>query len=315
MKDPIFDSVNDALKLKLALLEHWSEKGREWCRDEYGEKINSVYNPETISVVEQVATSMTPRQLTVAIMKDLRIAEAYYVNDPIKALIATAGRSLPLDSYLSRDGMPPDGFVLFASPMQFQWDLDGLGEGSTVDFIAFHFAYKRHSDSIMFWWYEWRFERIYPFAAVCWEFRTSLRDFEDGDVDNPDEPKDPDHKRFTSLRQFCISFFAFLRQKLLIPESHPAARKTVKRLQGSKHPMMNTTIKVVVLRKALRAGRHDPANIEVDWQCRWFVKGHWRQQYYPSTNSNSPIWIIPYIKGPEDKPLKQPDEQIFAVVR
>ena len=52
----------------------------------------------------------------------------------------------------------------------------------------------------------------------------------------------------------------------------------------------------------------------VEWSCRWFVRGHWRNQYYKSENVHKPIWIDPYIKGPEDKPLKEP-VKTFAVIR
>ena len=36
---------------------------------------------------------------------------------------------------------------------------------------------------------------------------------------------------------------------------------------------------------------------------RWMVKGHWRQQYYPSSKTNRPVWIAPHLKGPEGAPM------------
>lgn len=42
----------------------------------------------------------------------------------------------------------------------------------------------------------------------------------------------------------------------------------------------------------------------VEWQRRWMVRGHWRlQPYGPQKSLRKPIWIDPYVKGPEDKPL------------
>lgn len=42
-----------------------------------------------------------------------------------------------------------------------------------------------------------------------------------------------------------------------------------------------------------------------EFQCRWFVKGHWRQQRVgPGRTQRKPVYIAPYIKGPADKPLK-----------
>lgn len=41
-----------------------------------------------------------------------------------------------------------------------------------------------------------------------------------------------------------------------------------------------------------------------EFTCRWMVRGHWRQQWYPSRGVHRPIWINPHIKGPDDKPLR-----------
>lgn len=51
-----------------------------------------------------------------------------------------------------------------------------------------------------------------------------------------------------------------------------------------------------------------------DWAYQWAVRGHWRHQYYRSLNTHQVIWIDPYVKGPEDKPLK-PSKTVFAVIR
>ena len=39
-----------------------------------------------------------------------------------------------------------------------------------------------------------------------------------------------------------------------------------------------------------------------EYRHRW-MRGHWRNQYYPSRNDHRPIWIDPHFAGPEDKPL------------
>jgi hypothetical protein len=42
----------------------------------------------------------------------------------------------------------------------------------------------------------------------------------------------------------------------------------------------------------------------VEWSRRWMVRGHWRlQPYGPERALRRPVWIDPYVKGPEDKPL------------
>lgn len=48
----------------------------------------------------------------------------------------------------------------------------------------------------------------------------------------------------------------------------------------------------------------DPdGKVHIEWRRRWVVRGHWRQQWYPSLNDHRSVWIHSYVKGPEDKPL------------
>lgn len=51
-----------------------------------------------------------------------------------------------------------------------------------------------------------------------------------------------------------------------------------------------------------------------EWNHRWIVRGHWRNQWYPSTQVHRPKYVPSYVKGPEDKPLIVHDK-IFSVDR
>lgn len=71
----------------------------------------------------------------------------------------------------------------------------------------------------------------------------------------------------------------------------------------------------VQLLRLRRAPREHAAGDDGDsreYTCRWMVRGHWRQQWYPSRDLHRPIWINPHIKGPEDKPLKT-GERVYIV--
>ncbi|MBW6432206.1 hypothetical protein KZ829_00400 [Actinoplanes hulinensis] len=64
-------------------------------------------------------------------------------------------------------------------------------------------------------------------------------------------------------------------------------------------------VRVLHLRRLERdheAAQDDSASRE--YTCRWMVRGHWRQQWYPSRGVHRPIWINPHIKGPDGKPLR-----------
>ncbi|TDC88125.1 hypothetical protein E1161_24325 [Saccharopolyspora aridisoli] len=41
-----------------------------------------------------------------------------------------------------------------------------------------------------------------------------------------------------------------------------------------------------------------------NYQVRWTVRGHWRNQWYASREEHRPVWINPHVKGPADAPLR-----------
>lgn len=50
-------------------------------------------------------------------------------------------------------------------------------------------------------------------------------------------------------------------------------------------------------------------------QHRWIVRGHWRNQFYPSRQANRPIWIDPHIKGPDGAPVLDPSKLVNVLRR
>ena len=64
-------------------------------------------------------------------------------------------------------------------------------------------------------------------------------------------------------------------------------------------------VTLIDIRRPQRAP-HDPSEAtgERQYNRRWWVGGHWRQQACgPNHSQRKPIYVAPYIKGPEDKPL------------
>lgn len=85
-------------------------------------------------------------------------------------------------------------------------------------------------------------------------------------------------------------------------------RRRAKRLN------LPASISVISLRKREYVREGQSSHSDVDWQYRWVVSGHWRNQFYPSLQCHKPIWIDPFMKGPDDKPLKE-SSRLFAVIR
>lgn len=88
------------------------------------------------------------------------------------------------------------------------------------------------------------------------------------------------------------------------------ARREAQRSGFKKEP------KVVVVRlrresSERHVGESEPAN----YSHRFIVSGHWRNQWYPSGQVHRQIWISPYVKGPEDAPLRVPPRKVYQWTR
>lgn len=73
-------------------------------------------------------------------------------------------------------------------------------------------------------------------------------------------------------------------------------------------------INVVTLRRAHQRGAGDEPDEDFEYSHRFMVRGHWRHQWYPSRGEHELLWIDPFIKGPENKPLIIKD-RIWNVAR
>lgn len=102
-------------------------------------------------------------------------------------------------------------------------------------------------------------------------------------------------------------------RRLAITVQHATDRATQRRAQreGQEAPPF---IRVITLRR-LEAAREREAPNVVDWQWQWEVRGHWRNQFFPSEGLHKPVFIEAFIKGPSDKPLKPGVLKLFAAER
>jgi hypothetical protein len=109
-----------------------------------------------------------------------------------------------------------------------------------------------------------------------------------------------------SFAQLWVGMSLFMKQKVQT-ESVPVAKKLRRGLNLRHVP----DVRRVILRASLPQ-QPTPKEItgpesfpgSVEWSCQWNVKGHWRNQYYPSTGEHKRIFVAEYRKGPQDKPLR-----------
>lgn len=138
-------------------------------------------------------------------------------------------------------------------------------------------------------------------APLCW----------DSELINPfwktDEPI-PDDDR-SSLLATVRATWLLMSQSLRDPRA-PAQLDTVHADRAARRRLARAgdpaaPVRIVTLRDVRRptAGGGSTEGGR-DWSCRWMVSGHWRDQPYASQGAVRRIWINPYPKGPEDKPLR-----------
>lgn len=118
------------------------------------------------------------------------------------------------------------------------------------------------------------------------------------------------------LSRFILAGLAWLGQQVLLEsdghiERH--RRKDFNRQTGQdlRH------VRVVQLRR--RAPTHSASTDEdkkVDWSCQWTVGGHFRNQACGPNHADRRLtWVHPYVKGPDDKPLRVPQQKVYVVNR
>lgn len=99
---------------------------------------------------------------------------------------------------------------------------------------------------------------------------------------------------------------AFVNSPFLMHRVERPDRGFRRRLLTAKQPL-NFDVQFIDLRRVETTTSKNQDVEETynrDYHWRWLVSGHIRNQWYPTTQSHKLIWIQPYIKGPEDRPLK-----------
>lgn len=165
-------------------------------------------------------------------------------------------------------------------------------------------------------WHKYRFQLS---ASIFWSWGMRHRAADDEDqhyldtegVDFSSLMIQPTSE--SSIMRRLMTFWTLCMQEVADVREAEVERHVRKRMGRAGLP---GRISVVTLRR--RASGASPGESQVEWHHRWIVRGHWRQQPYKDKDTGGiytkPIWIAPYVKGPEDKPLKQA-EKVYRLAR
>lgn len=105
-----------------------------------------------------------------------------------------------------------------------------------------------------------------------------------------------------------------MNQRLAVNSQQQPNRALRRRWDREGDQRLAPVVRVVTLRRLAQEQQRTGIS-DVDWQCQWHVRGHWRNQWYASEQTHRPKFIEAYIKGPADKPLKDVTHTVFIAKR
>lgn len=249
----------------------------------------------------------------------LEAGETYYWAPQLCEVIQQAAGDLPGTWQWHPEMLPTrEGFVWFAKPIHFDWfATEGdMGEPlPPVVLAAIGWGSGRNNNgslAVNVVGFAPGEHHIMPLLILQLRHGQSIADR------MADESSLKLEGRYFTTGSTMFSVFgaclSFLEQRVFVTPQRRAERHARRRLerQGYVH---EPVIRVVELRRKQAKSEHSSDHESVEWSHQWVVSGHWRNQWYPSLNAHQPRWILPYVKGPEDAPLKPPRAKVFAVVR
>ncbi len=247
-------------------------------------------------------------------------ADPVVIDDDMMTLVETAAQSFPPEPLREEDILTPVAFVWLPRPLSV---IDAGGKRLTFRAVAWGpVRYRVTDDSgaritngLMLSYYSWLGDAaVDDYADHMAEFAEAYNIdlsmshwepwmFGESYTIRPDVPG----AGREGLR-FVQTMWRLMQQT--IATLHPERPQRAARRRAQRAGMADKTVTVIRLRRPKKepADGHQPKS--VDWDHRWMVSGHWRNQWFrslgPATDpaAHRAIWIHPYIKGPEDRPLE-----------
>lgn len=257
-----------------------------------------------------------------AMVWSIRAASPFFCSKEILSIIESVTPTVPLNWAPDRSMLPvDDGFVWFEEPSTLIQQ-ESKHPISALSWTVFNRDQQsnrnRQGVDFFMWGRSSNTYALYPYQAQMWRFDEAIDLLvNDGHTATLDG-REPEIGNAThALRlQFFASFLTFINETITTRRVVEPSRAARRRFQSQTRQDDVQPIQVIELRRRqYETVEREGESEHRDYSCQWVVRGHWRNQWYPSQGRHQPKWITPYVKGPEDKPLKTPRANVFAVVR
>lgn len=303
----------EALEKQLELLKIWrGSRGLDWS----GAIRPGLFRAE--------AAAPTPRDVQRLEIHELENADCFFVARKICDVIEVAAETFPDVPLLAEMVPTTNGWVYLdkAYPIGPPSEVERSPFGNPPRLKAFSWGQQwTLKDNVTLpgiglTYYEDGTPFPYPLAVSNWCFGVNWdSDWSESDFGHVTDIEDGVlRERFKAIGRYVMTFFTFTNQKIMVV-SHQRVNRAARRRYQENHRGTDAPLVRVILLRAKKTVRGEGQQGDIEWSCRWLVRGHWRQQWYRTLTNHRAIWITPYIKGPEEKPLKKPKADLFAVVR
>ncbi len=238
-------------------------------------------------------------------------AETYYWGSDICTTISYAAGSMPPSWTLTPEMLPSrNGFFHFTESLG--WSIEGYVTVGILALLWTSYVSDDGEPAVLFGAFsESDLRSGTTFMSMTIRHHQTFK--EASEVVAPRIQGRDDAIALAGMSLAIPASLSFLRQRIFVAPRAPIDRASRRRLTRNGRPAED--VRVVQLRKRVPSAPTHTDATPVEWSHRWVVSGHWREQWYPRLQRNQPIWVLPYVKGPENKPLKVKPERIFAVVR
>lgn len=249
-----------------------------WTTDDHDSCIDSCFSVDDKEVASTYALNIKRFYLEAP-------AEIYWWPSVVAESVTKAACQYPLGDSLEWD--KHDRHTVFV----FQRPIECLSEEADIvsGYCASAISYVRHDDWLMIYPWIWmgthsRLTGIIPCGTPSWFTSPSTK----------------------AQVQWLYTATRFAESRIIGCSTAAVTRKVRERIVGNV-PDIN-----VVHLRSYEPGTRDesPSDRHIDFDFRFWVRGHPRKL----SGHDEPIWINTYLKGPDDKPIKE-RETVFAVTR
>ncbi|MFF7048226.1 hypothetical protein ACFY94_07685 [Streptomyces griseorubiginosus] len=239
----------------------------------------------------------------------LHKAELFFVTSRMTDLALAAAQSLPSFDLARHDLPSPTGFIIFEKPIATDRnDYGGHGEEVFIAGASWDLQSTRQFGDVL--WFS-----FYIDAYLTFDGQVASGDLSEEEAERQKhlQPRysytmDAGHvlgmpmnddSVLNSWGATILASWLLMRQPLADVTEVDPDRAARKRLARSGHEPRK--VRLIELRRP--KGSSESGEGARDYQHQWIVRGHWRQQWYPSLQVHRPVWIAPHVKGPDGAPL------------